>query len=189
MKQESIKLLQNNLDNLVTKYDLLIKNNNYNEALNVMKNIEIILRQLKELGVSAFTNEESDVKGKLLDWYAVLKFFIDTKQPQLIDLKYSPVDIQDKHRGTGKTTTLLRLSNDYNIPIFTDNYKLYEPELKRKASNLNLHITVLDYRMLNMKQYENIEILLVDENTNINNSSLRGNNILKIFIGFKNNIE
>lgn len=56
MKQESIRMLQDNLDNLVVKHNILIKDNKFGEALNVMKNIDAITYQLKRLGVLFITD-------------------------------------------------------------------------------------------------------------------------------------
>ena len=185
MKQESLNLLQKNIDILSQKYDLTIKSGNFGEALNIMKNIDALTRQLDFIGQKVTITNDDTYKNP---WYDILKFFIENKMPQLIKLNYSTNENELKHKGTGKTTALLRLSQDYNIPIFTDNYQRFEPELKRKAKDLNLHIKVLDYKMLNMKQFQKDEVLLVDENTNIDNIDgffFKGNMSLpKIIIGF-----
>lgn len=153
MKQESINLLQDILDGLIKTYNNLIRNGKYNEALNVMKNVDMIVRQLKELGRTAIREEKED---NFLDWYSVLKFFIETKQPQLIKLDNSSEESEKKHRGTGKTTTLCKLSNDYGIPICTS--PQYQFVFEDRAKELGIHITTVNHP----RQIQG-EIVLVDE--------------------------
>ena len=181
MKKNNVKVLQDKLDDLVEMYGKLIDKFNFNEALNVMKNIEIIIRQLQILGENVVTG---DYTFKT-DWYDILKFFIEKKQSQLIQLDYVSHEKELVHRGTGKTTTLFKLSNDYRIPILVKNYEKEHEELENFADKLGLHIIVVDTRMLNKKQFEKIDILLVDENTDMSNIVFRGSNILKTIIGFE----
>lgn len=200
MKQESINKLQRDLDLLIEKHGQYIQKNDFGSALNVMKNIDIITHQLKDIDyetkVSKFTipeincqqsgekkrlisiwkqNAFGDIKdtetyylgdkyeeniGDLLNrlvnnwntisdemkdnflslfgkkdkkiagtiiynnnklvknsWYNILEYFIKTRQSQLIKLDYNDKDKVAEHRGTGKTTALIQLSDKYNIPI------------------------------------------------------------------------
>lgn len=190
MKRENIIKLQRSLDNLIEIHNQLILSNKFNEALNVMKNIEAITRQLKDLDLPIIIEEEK--YEQFLDWYNVLKFFIETKQSQLIELDYSDRENEKKHRATGKTTALLKLSNDYNIPILVSNYKSEYSDLKNKADALGLHITMVDIKMINLMQFRDTQILLVDENTskyllsNEFKERYRGINLdNRILIGFK----
>lgn len=185
MKKESINILQSTLDKLVEKHTSLINFRKYNKALNVMKNIEAVTRQLKDLGVSIIIEEKNN---QFLDWYNLLKFFIDSKQSQLIELDYSSMENEKKHRGTGKTTALFKLSNDYNIPILVENYQNEHIDLISRANDMGFHILVVDRKMLNLPQFRHKEIILVDEKISLElyKNSLR-DNILdeKIIIGFK----
>ena len=179
MKQESVKLLQDLLDEMIKTYNDLLKDGKYNEALNVMKNVEMTIRQLKELGVSTIT--ESKAEGKFLDWYSVLKFFIETKQSQLIKLDNSSEESEKKHRGTGKTITLCKLSNNYGIPIYTSPQRKFVFE--DRAKELGIRATIIDdLKMLKMFQLKNKEIILVDEGVDTTSDIFRG--IDKIIIGF-----
>jgi len=175
MKQESLNLLQKNIDILSQKYDLAIKSDNFGEALNIMKNIDALTRQLDFIGQKVTITTNDTYKNP---WYDVLKFFIETGQPQLIRLDYTSLDAEKKHRGTGKTTALLQLSNDYNIPIvFTGNDSIrITQDLKDRAKNLGLTTTVIEYkRGLRFSQ----DIILIDEGTRL--CDLPDN---KIIIGF-----
>ena len=49
--------LGNNLDTLTIQYTKCINTNNYNEGLNVMKNIDMVVRQLKELDFQTMTSK------------------------------------------------------------------------------------------------------------------------------------
>jgi len=190
MKKESVIELQKSLDKLISAHSKLISEGRINEAFNVMKNVESITRQLREFGVPITIEEESN--NQFLDWYSVLKFFIETKQSQLIELDYSNRKNEMKHRATGKTTTLLKLSNNYGIPILVKNYQSDGHNLEEYAKTMGLHVRIVDLRMLDMLQFQNIDILLVDEATTfyilsddfkINH---RGTNLHnKILIGFK----
>lgn len=55
MKKESIKKLQDNLDVLVEIHTNLINEGKFNEAYNVMKNVDAITRQLQYMGVTIIT--------------------------------------------------------------------------------------------------------------------------------------
>lgn len=95
-----------------------------------------------------------------------MKYFIETKQPQLIDLVYKDNGAEMKHRGTGKTTALVRLSHDYKIPIYTS--KIHSSALKDREKELNLSVIIIDdLRGLNMVQYKNKNMILIDEMTDI----------------------
>lgn len=179
MKQKSIEILQDNLDGLVRKYDVLVKDDKFNESLNVIKNIESTIKQLVYLNVPIINNEED---SEFLDWYSVLKLFIETKQSQLINLDCSSIDAQIKHRGTGKTTALLQLANDYDIPIYCNGHIGTIQILKDKAKCLNIRPTIIDNkRDFNLVQLKNQEIILVDENTYLDDLPKD-----KIIIGFTN---
>lgn len=171
MKKESIKLMQDNLDFLVQKHSELLRSGKYNEALNVMKNVDSMVRQLRELGISLDDNE--------LDWYSVLKFFIETKQSQLIYLDYSSKENIAKHRGTGKTTAIVKLATEFNLPIYEPNNRqqlVYLDKLNQLGKTTNLEfVNYIDNGLS--------EIILVDETAKINLDNLRGMN--KIFIGFR----
>lgn len=259
MKQELINKLQSDLEKLIEKHSNFIEKNDFGTALNVMKNIDHINSQLKNIDYetlvskystsnsgkrielisiwkqnafgdikdhetyvikekyksntydaleelsnnwSTMSDEEKENVYKLFgtkdkyvseqiienynkqNWYDILKFFVETKQSQLIQLDYTSNEKQMIHRGTGKTTALLKLSNDYNIPILVKSYEKEHNELEKIANKFGFNISVVDTRMLNMKQYEKIDILLVDENIDMNSVVLRGSDILKTIIGF-----
>lgn len=176
MKQESVKLLQNTLDGLIKTYNNLLRDGKYNEALNVMKNVEMVIRQLKELGITTITEEKAE--DKFLDWYNVLKFFIETKQSQLIKLDNSSEESEKKHRGTGKTTTLCKLSNDFGIPIYTS--PQYQFVFEDRAKELGIKITTVNHPL----QIQD-EIILVDEASSLlNKDKISGTK--NILIGFTN---
>jgi len=116
-------------------------------------------------------------------WYDILKFFIDSNQSQLIELDYSNKTEEVKHHGTGKTTALIRLANEYNLPVITD--KIHFNLLKDIEKSLNLTVNIVnDLSILAMPQYKNINTVLIDENTNS-----RFINSKYTIIGFKNNIK
>lgn len=188
MKRENIIKLQRSLDNLIEIHNQLILSNKFNEALNVMKNIEAITRQLKDLDLPIIIEEEK--YEQFLDWYNVLKFFIETKQSQLIELDYSDKENEKKHRATGKTTALLRLSNDYNIPIlirYNDPNNIEHKLIKEKAEAMNLNVVCVDLKMLNLAQYKNYDVLLIDESTYFCLKHKLDSSILKnkVLVGFK----
>ena len=239
--------LGNNLDTLTNQYSKCITTNNYNEGLNVMKNIDMVVKQLKELDFQTMTSkygtydtetgeeikelaiwkqngfgqikdhevfkigsggswcsitedntmnisakgisvndeqiDELNTKGlfgiyegksvliekhksRSNQWYNILKFFIETKQSQLIQLGYSTEEDELKHRCTGKTSAIVRLANDFNIPIYTN--KLYcDVGLIDRSKEFNANtIIVDDLSKLNIEQC-NKGILLVDESADI----------------------
>lgn len=220
--------LGENLKTLTDTYTNCISTKNYNEGLNVMKNIDMVVKQLKELdfqtmaskygSYDSVTGEETrelaiwkqNGFGQIKDhevfkiesggnwctassvnsikvknhWYDILKFFVENKIPQLIELDYSNHENELKHRGTGKTSAIVRLSNDYNIPIYT-NKPYYNVGLidRNKEFNLNA-IIVDDISKLNMSQY-NKGILLVDEVTNISKIDTNHFTIIGFTQGFK----
>lgn len=177
MKQESIKLLQENLDMLVSLNSKLVHEGKFNDAFNVMKNFDCAVKQLASLNIPIIFENTKD--GKILDWYNVLKFFIDTKQPQIIKLNNSNKDEQIKHRGTGKTYSLLKLSSDFKLPIITNNSNYNN--LIETSDYLGLDTLILNKSsMLCMGQFKNNSIVLVDEGTDIPNIKD------KIIIGFSN---
>lgn len=187
MKRENIIKLQRSLDNLIEIHNQLILSNKFNEALNVMKNIEAITRQLREFDSPIVIESE---ENSHLDWYNVLKFFIETKQSQLIELDYSDKENEKKHRATGKTTALLRLSNDYNIPIlirYNDPNNIEHKLIKEKAEAMNLNVVCVDLKMLNLAQYKNYDVLLIDESTYFCLKHKLDSSILKnkVLVGFK----
>lgn len=193
MKQDLINSLKKDISLLIEKHSNEIAKDNFGQALNIMKDIDATLYQLK---IITDINEEFDLNKKdniKNGWYDILKFFVETKQPQLIQLDYTNKENVIKHRGTGKTTALLRLSNDYNLPILVKNFEREHNELDKLSKSIGLHIIVVDLKMLNMVQYRTHDVLLVDENTKFDftNDNLRGyENKLdsKILIGFKNNL-
>lgn len=166
MKQEIINNLKNDIDLLFKKHSQEIIKDNIGQAFNIMKDIDIALCQLKTLTDSndEFETIQITINNK---WYDVLKFFIETKQPQLIKLDYTSHENQFKHRGTGKSTAIVRLSNDYKIPIYSS--KIHSSILKDRVKELNLNSVIVDdIRLLNMQQYSCKGIVLVDELTDIN---------------------
>jgi hypothetical protein len=188
MNKESIKILQGNLDSLVRKYNILINDNSFNEALNIMKNIDAVTRELQYIGENVIT---SDITIKN-DWYDILKLFVEKKISHRIELEYGN-NAEVKHRGTGKTTALFRLSNDYKIPILVKNYEREHIELEKLSKSLGLHIAVVDLKMLNMVQYRKCDVILVDEMTKFDfdvDSQRSRENILnsKVVVGFTNNL-
>lgn len=259
MKQENINKLQKDMDMLIDIHSKLINKGDFGSALNVMKNIDMLTNQLKNIDYNDmyskyeiieedgknislistwkqnslgdikdhktyeikkeynettyemlnkisknWNNIDEKMKNEILKlfnfnnkedesasynkWYEILKVFIEAKQSQLIRLDYSNKEEELKHRGTGKTESLIKLSNDYDIPILTGEYGNCKSFIKKRASDLNLNVTVLDYKTLNTKQFENVDMLLVDEDM-----STRSDDHLmefyknKIFIGFKRN--
>ena len=262
MKQESLTSLQEDLDLLISKHHTFIQNNEFGQALNVMKNVDILSSQLKDLDYrtmvskytmlndnakvinekvitiweqnllgdikdvetyflgakyeSSFNNvfntitknwdtmstdikdsickfvggkkdknivssivEESIKLDKANPWYDFLKYFITNKQNQLLKLDYSSMEAQNQHRGTGKTSAIVRLSNDFNIPIYTNNSHI--STLRDRAKELKLNPIILsEIRQLNLPQYEKCNMVLVDEMTD--------SNLIpdyKIIVGFK----
>lgn len=175
--------LQKDIEVLLERHSREITKERLGDALNIIKDIDIAMGQLRR--ISDMEKYPICDKSKLnLDeayknpWYDVLKFFIETGQPQLIRLDYTSLDAEKKHRGTGKTTALLQLSNDYNIPIvFTGNDSIrITQDLKDRAKNLGLTTTVIEYkRGLRFSQ----DIILIDEGTRL--CDLPDN---KIIIGF-----
>jgi hypothetical protein len=204
--------LGENLETLTVQYTKCITTSNYNEALNIMKNIDMVVKQLKELDFQTFTSkygtndsetgeeikelaiwkqngfgqiknhevfkiiESGTISGANIkrclnneihnDWYNILKFFIETKQSQLINLDYTNHENEMKHRGTGKTTAIVRLSSDYRIPIYSS--KIHSALLKDIQKELNLDAVIIDdIKLLNMRQYSCKGIILVDELTDI----------------------
>lgn len=170
MESNSIKILNDNLDILVKRYDLCVKNNNFGESLNVLKNIDMLHSKIIDFAGKVEIKESENVELKssnstgwnkvdtnFLDWYNVLKFFIDSKQSQLIELDYSDAK---KHRQTGKTYALYKLSSDLNIPIYTNKINNDMNWLRKQFS---LNPTFVTKQNLNLKQYKDLEILLVDE--------------------------
>lgn len=157
MKKENVTMLQDSLDLLMYKYNELLGKGSYNEALNVMKNFEMVIRQLQNLGENIIVPD-----NQFFDWYSVLKFFIETKQSQLIQLDYTSHEKELVHRGTGKTTALVRLSSDYRIPIYTKKYYMTTFNDRAKEFNLN-PIIVTEIRDLNLRQYNQKNIILIDE--------------------------
>lgn len=188
MFKETVKRkLQDDIEFLLEKHSKEIIKEHIGDALNIMKDIDIALNQLSK--ILDLPNETYSIKN---DWYDILKIFIEKKMSQRIYLEYGG-NAEVKHRGTGKTTALLRLSNDYNIPILVKNYEREHTELEKHANLLGLHIIVIDFKMLNLAQFKKHDILLIDEMTkfdfDIDNQRSREyilNN--KIIIGFKNNL-
>lgn len=160
MKQESLDLLQNNIDELTKKYDTLVKNNSFGEALNVMKNIDALTRQLDFIGQKVTIKPNNN--DKFYDWYNVLKFFIETKQPQLIQLDYSTEEKTMRHRCTGKTTALTRLSIEYNIPILSKQVQSFVYKDRSDELQIASPIVISD-RSKMLLQYTSKKIFLVDE--------------------------
>jgi hypothetical protein len=165
MKQELINNLKQDIVLLLEKHSKEIAKDNIGQAFNIMKDVDITLCQLKTLtGI----NDDFETPKKTIHkgWYDVLKFFIDTKQPQLIKLDHSSRENEMKHRATGKTSAIVRLSNDYKIPIYTS--KIHSSDLKAREKELNLNAVIVDdIRLLNMQQYSIKGIVLVDELTDI----------------------
>lgn len=165
----SVKLLRENLDNLIKSHDTLIKQNKFNEAFNVMKNVHIITEQLRHLGFSVIDEEDVSTDSEILDWHNVLKFFIENKIPQIIQLDCTDENAISKHRGTGKTTTILKLSSEHKIPVLYNNSEAGIREVKDMASLLNLKpIIIRSECEMNLKQYNN-KIMLVDEHSCLDN--------------------
>jgi hypothetical protein len=177
MKQESVKLLQKNLDTLTNTYDQFIANGKYNEALNVIKNLEMVIRQLQHLGVEDIIIKSEENTEYFSPWYNLLEYFVKTKQSQLITLDYSSIETQTKHRATGKTTAIVRLAHDYNIPILTS--RKSESILLGRAKELNLTINPIKEQGLAL--YNNSKVLLIDENFKIDKQDYKD----KIIIGFQ----
>lgn len=69
------------------------------------------------------------------------------------------------HRGTGKTTSLIKLAHNYKLPIISD--KIYKTFLTNRAKELELSIMIIDdLSCLSLAQYKNTKTVLVDENIN-----------------------
>lgn len=179
MKKESVKKLQDNLDVLVEIHTNLINEGKFNEAYNVMKNIDVITRQLKDWGIPIIT--ENEVSDSFLDWYDILKFFIETKQSQLIELEYSSIEAQNKHRGTGKTFNIAKLAAEYNLTI-------YEPsKTKQSIFYDRLKELGIDTKIsfINSLRGHRGKIILIDETTNVDVDINNIDYINNVLIGFK----
>jgi len=67
MNKSTVKFLQDSLEDslkiLIQKYDSLIALNRFTEAMNIMKNIDLVIRQLRELEKPITkTNDTEDSK-------------------------------------------------------------------------------------------------------------------------------
>lgn len=165
MKQKATELLKKDIGILLQKHSESVLKGDIGSAINIMKDIDFSLAQLNKLdGIEIETNETQDENG-FLNWYEVLKFFIETEQSQLIELGYSSINEEMKHRGTGKTTALLQLAHDYNLPIIVNSAiaNVYRDKIKELGLKVNM---VTDLSKLSMAQYKNIDTILIDENTN-----------------------
>lgn len=184
MTQKASELLKKDIGVLLQKHSNAVSKDEIGAAFNIMKDIDISLAQLSKINDIEVETKNPQENTKLLDWYVVLKFFIETKQQQIIKLNYLNRESQMKHRGTGKTSTIVRLSSDLRIPIFTN--KNSGLLLRNREKELNLNAIIIDdIKLLNMPQYKKSGIVLIDEMTD--SSSIDTESF--IIIGFSNNIK
>ena len=198
-----VNILKKDIALLLKKHsDLISKDGverNMGQAINIMKDVDIALRQLSNIvhleanyGLDFSLDVENDNgDNHMLNWYNILEFFIKNDIPQIIQLPYEEQEDQLKHRATGKTYTLVRLSHDYNIPIFVGSSGHQISILRDRAKELNLKdITIVDNNTIHSKQYSNKKLFLVDEVTDLNKLDLGLLRKAKYkFIGFQINRE
>ena len=162
MKQSGNEILKKDIALLLQKHTESIIKNEIGAAFNIMKDIDLALDQLSKITDIEVENEQQKSDG----WYNVLKFFIETRQSQLIKLDHSSRENETKHRDTGKTTAIARLSSDYNIPIYCS--QTHSRVLRDIEKELNLNaIIITDLSKLSLRQYSQKGIILVDELTDI----------------------
>lgn len=188
MKMSNIKMLEGNLDSLIKTYGIYIENHNFKEAFNVMKNINSVMLILRDLEyINAEDNATAENNG-IIDWYSILEFFVKNEIPKMIKLEY---EVEDKKsntdadetstsivlrsdgyitfgRRTGKTTALAKLSDKYNIPIYTDNQHSGR-EIEKKAIDLGLKNVEIIYIPTGscLPQGLSHKLALVDDSTDI----------------------